>query len=407
MEGAEEGTGEEIVGGEGMDKEKKLGMIFNSLAEELNITETMLEKAKTAYTALGEYIKSSNEDWEVLVYPQGSFELGTVVKPLNEDEQYDVDLVVLVKNPNYNPEELRNGIKELLEKHGRYVGKIQDKKPCIRIQYADSSQFHMDVASAQDIEQSRDESIKIARYDGESYYYDPSNPKGYVEWFKNAMKFEKVITEYRAFSEKASTEVEKLDLMKFRTPLQKAIQILKRHRDIYFTDKDNSDDRPSSIIITTLCALTYDNSYSYMSEKENVYLTIKNMLQRFPEFIKKNLDGEWCLLNPSNSQENFLKKWKDNGSLKNAFDEWIQQARIDILVNPEQFIENNQIELRSGILKSFGESAGIGALNRYGTHMSELKENSNLRFDRNTASITVNEADNGYEKHTYFGGDNI
>lgn len=389
-----------------MDKDKKLGMIFNSLAEELNITETMLEKAKTAYTALGEYIKSSNEDWEVIIYPQGSFELGTVVKPLNEDEQYDVDLVVLVKNPNYSPEELRNGIKELLENHGRYVGKIQDKKPCIRIQYADSSQFHMDVASAQDIEQSRDESIKIARYDGESYYYDPSNPKGYVEWFKNAMKFEKVITEYRAFSEKASTEVEKLDLMKFRTPLQKAIQILKRHRDIYFTDKDNSDDRPSSIIITTLCALTYDNSYSYMSEKENVYLTIKNMLQRFPEFIKKNLDGEWCLLNPSNSQENFLKKWKDNSSLENAFDEWIKQARIDILVHPEQFIENNQIELRSGILKSFGESAGIGAFNRYGIVMSELKENSKLRFDRNTASITVNTSDKGYEKHTYFGGDN-
>ena len=144
-----------------------------------------------------------------------------------------------------------------------------------------------------------------------------------------------------------------------------------------------------------------------MSEKENVYLTIKNMLQRFPEFIKENLDGEWCLLNPTNSQENFLKKWKDNGSLKNAFDEWIQQARIDILVNPEQFIENNQIELRSGILKSFGESAGTGALNRYGMNMSELKENSNLRFDRNTASITINEADSGYKKHTYFGGDNI
>lgn len=121
----------------------------------------MLEKAKTAYTALGEYIKSSNEDWEVIIYPQGSFELGTVVKPLNEEEQYDVDLVVLVKNPNYSPEELRTGIRELLEKHGRYVGKIQDKKPCIRIQYADSSQFHMDVASAQDIEQSRNESIKL------------------------------------------------------------------------------------------------------------------------------------------------------------------------------------------------------------------------------------------------------
>ncbi len=100
-------------------------MIFNSLAEELNITETMLEKAKTAYTALGEYIKSSNEDWEVIIYPQGPFELGTVVKPLNEDEQYDVDLVVLVKNPNYSPEELRNGIKELLENHTIMIQAIQ------------------------------------------------------------------------------------------------------------------------------------------------------------------------------------------------------------------------------------------------------------------------------------------
>ena len=300
---------------------------------------------------------------------------------------------------------MRNKIKELLENHGRYVGKVQDKKPCIRIQYADSSQFHMDVASAQGIEQAQDESINIARYDGNLYYYDLSNPKGYVEWFKNAMKFEKVITEYRAFSEKASTEVEKLDLMKVRTPLQKAIQILKRHRDIYFTNKDNSDDRPSSIIITTLCALTYDNSFSYMGEKENVYVTIKNMLQKFPEFIKINPDGEWCLFNPSNNQENFLKKWKNNESLKKAFDEWIQQARVDILVNPEQFIETDQIELRAGILKSFGESVGMGALNRYGNVMGEMAKNDTLRFNQNAASITTDDTDRNYDKHTYFGGD--
>lgn len=146
-----------------MDKVQKLGMVFDSLAEELNITNTMLDKAETAYNALGEYIKSANDEWDVVIYPQGSFELGTVIKPLNEDEQYDVDLVVLVKHPYYDAEELREQVWELLENHGRYEGKIENKKPCIRIQYADSSQFHMDIASAQDTTDKGDTSIKYSK----------------------------------------------------------------------------------------------------------------------------------------------------------------------------------------------------------------------------------------------------
>lgn len=42
-----------------MDKEKRLGMLFSSLAEELNISETLYERAVTSYTALGDYIKKT------------------------------------------------------------------------------------------------------------------------------------------------------------------------------------------------------------------------------------------------------------------------------------------------------------------------------------------------------------
>lgn len=80
-----------------MRKEEKLNMIFDNLANGLNITQTMMEKAETAYHALGEHIKNTNEEWDVTIYPQGSFQLGTVIKPVNDEEQYDVDLVVLVK----------------------------------------------------------------------------------------------------------------------------------------------------------------------------------------------------------------------------------------------------------------------------------------------------------------------
>lgn len=388
-----------------MDTEEKLGMIFNSLSEELNITQTMLDKAVTAYTALGEHIKSANEAWEVSVYPQGSFELGTVVKPLNDDEQYDVDLVVLVKQPEFTAEELRTSIRELLESHGRYEDKIQDKKPCIRIQYADSSQFHMDIASAKSIEDCLDKSIEIARFDGDTeYYYDPSNPKGYVEWFKQVMKYEEILLEKRAFSANAETEVEKLSLTKIRTPLQKAIQILKRHRDIYFADKENSDDKPSSVIITTLCGLSYESTLPYMNKKENVYSTIRNMLNNFSRFIQYDSVEGWYLFNPSKNDENFLKKWKDNDALKAAFDDWARQAKMDILTNPEKFIEIDQIELRAGIYKSFGESVGREALLKYGEEFGNLKKDGILRFNINSASITTEKLSSSYKEHTYFGG---
>ena len=61
-----------------MNKISKLGMIFDKIADELNITPTMLEKAEKSYNALGDYLKEYNNEWELYMYPQGSFELGTV-----------------------------------------------------------------------------------------------------------------------------------------------------------------------------------------------------------------------------------------------------------------------------------------------------------------------------------------
>lgn len=389
-----------------MDKEQKLNMIFNSLADGLNITATMLDKAETAYGALGDHIRKCNQEWDVSVYPQGSFQLGTVIKPLNDEEQYDVDLVVMVKTPKYDAESLRNEVMQILESHGRYEGKIENKKPCIRIQYADSSQFHMDIASAQDIENGEDTSINIARFDGDhNYFYEISNPKGYIDWFKETMQFEELRKSQRALYEQCQTEVEELELSKMRTPLQKAIQILKRHRDIFFSKKENSDDRPSSIIITTLCAMAYEDTYGTF-EKENVYLTIVNMLRKFPSYIKSNAEGDYYLENPSNPKENFLKKWKENLNLVNAFNEWITQARRDIIDHLEEFVENRPQDLRKSLYESFGQRDVDIALENYGNQMMEYAQKGQLKYEKSGSELVLNEqAGIAYRSHTYFGGD--
>lgn len=388
-----------------MRKEQKLNMIFDNLADGLNITQTMMEKAEKAYNALGEHIKNSNEEWDVTVYPQGSFQLGTVIKPVNDEEQYDVDLVISVKTPYYEAESLRDEVIQILESHGRYEGKIENKKPCIRIQYADSAQFHMDIASAQDIGKSDDTSINIARFDGSKrYFYEVSNPKGYIEWFKKTMQFEELQRSQKVLYEKCQTEVEELELSKMRTPLQKAIQILKRHRDIFFSERENADDKPSSIIITTLCAMAYEE-FREKYEKGNIYLIIVNMLDRFPTYLKKNNEGDYYLENPSNPKENFLKKWCDNSELVVAFEQWISKARTDIIYNPESFIEDQPHKLKKSLYESFGQRDVDIALENYGKQIGNYAQNGQLKYDKASSNIVLHENEGtSYNKHTYFGG---
>lgn len=385
-----------------MDKVNKLGMIFDIMADELNITATMLEKAEISYKALGDYLKGYNNEWEIKMYPQGSFELGTVIKPLNEDEQYDVDLVVLVKNPKFDPYILRENIKEALTSYGRYNGKIEDKKPCIRIQYADSAQFHMDIACAKDTIYNED-TIAIARCDGDgSYYYDISNPKGYIDWFKETMNYSQILNERAVYN--AHTEVEELKLSRLRTSLQKAVQILKRHRDMQFADKPNSDKRPASIILTTLCAKAYEETYG-LYEKDNVYLVVSNMLDKFPKYIEKDNNGEYVLSNPSNQSENFLKKWNEDDSLVSAFTEWVSKAKRDLADSPSEFIESDPKKLRDILYESFGSVITHRALDTYGEKIGYLAESGEMRYNKEDHTITLNKSKGtSYNKHTYFGG---
>ena len=83
-----------------------------------------------------------------------------------------------------------------------------------------------------------------------------------------------------------------------KTPLQKAIQILKRHRDKVF--KESQDIKPISIIITTLAAQAYRG-------EAGVYDAIKTLLGTMDCYIEKG-DQHYYIPNPSLPSENFAEK---------------------------------------------------------------------------------------------------
>ena len=68
--------------------------LMDKIAQALDITPDMFNKAMSVANGLANYIE--NQGYTVEVYKQGSFKLGTIIKPYKKDRNsdYDMDLVV-------------------------------------------------------------------------------------------------------------------------------------------------------------------------------------------------------------------------------------------------------------------------------------------------------------------------
>jgi len=146
--------------------------------------------------------------------------------------------------------------------------------------------------------------------------WDSGDPKGYGEWFKKRMEtcFDE-IRRRMALNKQAS--VEDIPEYSVKTPLQRAIQILKRHRDVMF--QNDSGNKPVSIVITTLAAYAYGN-------EETLYDTINTVVNNMERFIAKKNGVDW-VENPVNPEENFADDWSKNEVRKRHFYSWLHEAK--------------------------------------------------------------------------------
>src|SRR5690349_11619240 len=70
-------------------QEEQISELIGTTIEQLDITEDEFLAAERCYDDLGAYLAEAG----VEVYVQGSFLLGTVVRPLLDAGEYDLDLV--------------------------------------------------------------------------------------------------------------------------------------------------------------------------------------------------------------------------------------------------------------------------------------------------------------------------
>ena len=69
--------------------------ILEAILENIDIPPSAYEKAKQRYKDLGDWFgrpESKCSGYSPSIYPQGSFRLGTVIRPLGPNDEYDLDM---------------------------------------------------------------------------------------------------------------------------------------------------------------------------------------------------------------------------------------------------------------------------------------------------------------------------
>lgn len=355
---------------------------LEKLLEQIEVSQTQYEQAQSAYKSLGEWLerpKSELRKRDPDVYVQGSFRLGTAIKPSSADNDLDIDVVCEIRgNKSKDTQQLVKSfvgyeLKSYAEAHGVKVDEPGNR--CWTLLYADGSKFHMDVLPAiPDADGRRllleqreldaawtDTSLAITdqrdpNFNKITLAWPHSNPKGFARWFAEQggdVYRERRQAVFEAERGDIFESVDDVPMFRVKTPLQGVVQLLKRHRDMMFENR--SDEKPISIIIATLAA----QSYASEGDLASALFAILFSMDRHIE----DRDGVAWVQNPTDPLENFADKWELEPRLEDCFYEWLEQARDDFetiagassgAALPKYLVER----MGSGYSKALQESAG-------------------------------------------------
>lgn len=353
------------------NKTTQIDDLLDKMAEAVQLDDTRYDRMKTSYESVKNWIEDDEiffKPYNYDVYPHGSVRILTTVKPIGKDE-FDLDIAIHLKSITpHTPQRIYAELKRCMEAYAKKYGlKIEAKNRCIRINYA--GDFHMDILPG--IQENPFDQNKIKVPDRELGDWVSSNPRGYGDWFMGKANLVR-----ESLLEKA-LRAEKLpaDNFKHKKPLQRAVQLIKRYRDMYFQKDDTY--KTSSIILTTIAGQFYQGEESIFDTVDNIITTIRTKVNQ--------PIGRLKIVNPINPTEDFTDKWDDEPEYYEAFKKFASH-----LYNEWQKLKMQNGILEEGIIMKglFGDDIFTKAQTNQTARIEALRKSKELGVTRNTGMLT-------------------
>ena len=239
------------------------------LRDRVNLNQVRLRRLNTCVGDVNQYLKSSLPGFQT-IEKQGSYGLDTLIKPVNEEDEYDADIqVVMNPNPNWEARDYLNVLYSTLNRNYNFAGKLRQGTRCVTIDYA--GDFHLDV-----VPRVTDAGMHFI-FNGATNTCEPTDGTGYRTWF-----FEK-------------SQITKVNL-------KRAVRLLKYVRD----RQDNYVAK--SILLTTLCGNTIRPSDQGTESVRTVANTLTTVLTRMDAYLQQHPRMP-SVRNPAMDSEDFNRHW--------------------------------------------------------------------------------------------------
>ena len=239
------------------------------LRDEVNLNQSRLDRLETSVSAVNDYLKNNLTGYQKMER-QGSYALGTLIKPVDDNDEYDADIqIVMNPNPKWEAKDYVLEINRTLAKNKTYVDKLRLKTRCVTIDYA--GDFHLDVVPRVTI---GGKHYVCNRIDNK---FEETDGNGYREWFNEKNR----ITGGN---------------------LKRVVRLLK-----YLRDHKNSF-TAKSILLTTLAGNTIKASDEGTTAVSTVADTLETILSRMDSYLQQHPNMP-TIKNPVLPTEDFNRHW--------------------------------------------------------------------------------------------------
>ena len=298
---------------------KNIQQFAEFLRDEVNLNQSRLDRLETSVGAVNDYLKDNLPGYQTME-KQGSYALGTLIKPVDDNDEYDADIQI-VMNPNsqWQAKDYVHAINRTLAGNKTYVDKLRLKTRCVTVDYA--GEFHLDVVPRVT---SRGKHYICNRIDNK---FEETDGTGYREWFNEKNR----ITGGN---------------------LKRVVRLLK-----YLRDHKNSF-TAKSILLTTLAGNTIRASDQGTMAVSTVADTLETVLSRMNDYLQQHPDMP-KIKNPVLATEDFNRHW-DQRSYANFRDRVQSYAGTAKQAKDEPSAEK-AIKLWQGLFGgSFGKTTNSG-----------------------------------------------
>ena len=291
------------------------------LNDEVNLNQTRLDKLVEHVNAVNGYLSKKLDSYDG-IERQGSWALGTIIKPVKENQEYDADLLLkMTTGPDWEPRDCINAVYECFRANDLYSAKAKRRTRCVTLDYA--GDVHLDIVPCV----STVSGLWICNYDTNGY--EQTDGTGYRDWFN---------------ARNANTGGN----------LKRAVRLLKYMRDSKrrFSVK--------SIVLTTLVG----NAAGDGGDFSSIPATLNTVMSEIDKFLQVNKRMPE-IANPALPSETFTRHWDESqyGRFREEFHRYA--GRVSDAIAEKDY--NTSIEKwREVFGDGFGETKSAGTTSRQG-----------------------------------------